>query len=315
MNFLRRVLAEILQPSSPIPGDSPIPGPMPVLHRRRLDRRDIAFLLALVLLFVGSFTLPIVFGLKFDSLLRKWRQPVADSTLVEPFESGVTLRGNANYLLVKKNKTLGPAPGEDFLVSGWFLLDSLPGVGEELTLVSRHQGKGDQRFGYALWLEGEGSAVRPVAYWRDKAGHGGSFAFADQHLRSGQWFFLAMSVRNNRSIGIHFAAWKGDEHPEVTLLGGYDMGAEIVADANAEMRFGFSRVTPFRGVIGPIGIFGGPGLTGDLRTILRALTRERTSPPSMLPKNQVKLWAIDGSKDESPDGNRLFVVSKRADSQ
>jgi hypothetical protein len=274
-----------------------------ILHKRA------PYLALLTVIFLVSFSLPVVFAL-WQGGVQIWEDDdellVSHKLIPNPFR----VQGPNVFFKVKNHQVLDPEPGRDFLLLGWFSIKRLPPAGKKAILLAKYDNAPHAAKGYALGLLRDADAVRPVVYWNNAERKGGWYVFSELDIAPHSWFMFALSFRNDRLLGLHYALYLDGNEGQQKLLGGYDLEKALVPASNADLMLGSFRTTWLRGLVGGVGIFHRKNLSDDLDQLLDEIIADPLATPDLFKKDEVKLWTIDGVTDHSPFHHKI-VSSKK----
>jgi hypothetical protein len=271
--------------------------------------RNPGSIVVLIGLFVISFTAPIFFALKLGGYLMQSESGASEEK--ELFKNPVHIAGSGNYLKIQNSSPLAPVAGEDFLLTFWFRLQRMPAQDEKMVVLTTYDADQPNRPGYMLSLNRDGDKVRPVLYWQDKKGAGNWYTFTEVPLPTRNWVMAALSFRNDSLLGLHMALPGEKEGFDLKLMGGYDLGTEIVPAGQADLILGALNVSRFRGLLGPIAVYSKKNLGKKLKEVLEETIRDPLSIPSSLSNEDVRFWSPDGVKDLSAAGRSIEIVTPR----
>lgn len=268
--------------------------------------------LLLVLAFSLAFFVPLSVALNVGGLVSfPWFSAQVEKPqdlFSNPFS--ITVQGSYLQVASVDNQAVGnPVASERFLVSTWFKLRRLPAPGEQLILFSKYEGNPLPTNGYALALRQDEHALRPIVFWGDAATHGRWYDFPAVELSSKDWFAFTLSFSEDRYLGLHLIT-TDDIGNQVRLLGGYELSTAVIPSSSAPLILGAPRDRPFRGLIGPVGIFTGAALRDS-----RQLINQMAEVPFRLPEviTQTKspyIWIPDAlAADASRAEGLPYVVA------
>ena len=103
------------------------------------SKRNIPFLISLVALFVASFAVPVLLGIKAKGFFSFSHTPaiVGDSL----FPRAIGIRGAGSYIKIPSTDNLNPQVGKDFLVSIWLKPRSIPEPKERQIFLLKYDGE------------------------------------------------------------------------------------------------------------------------------------------------------------------------------
>lgn len=262
--------------------------------------------LHLVLGFFGAFALSWLFvvALVLSFKSNPTRQAASVGTLDgELFSHAVHITKAGPVLSVTHHQLLNPGAfdggqsGDDFLLFVWFNLKSSVDVKERATFLGKYNSEEMNPEGYAVALVGGPEGVRPTVYWQNKTGRGRWYTFASTVVEPGRWYLLGVTFRAQRYLGVHIAPHDGKARVEV--LGGYDLGGEIIPQSSADLEVGAFKKSKFRGAIGPFGVLRGVDILEETPKLLQSFARDPASAQDGMDQAKIVLWA-DPLVDRGP---------------
>jgi hypothetical protein len=274
----------------------------------------------LSLAFSLAFLVPLSVALSVGGLLSiPWMASNVDGPQ-ELFSNPFSIASQGSYVEISSgdlpeggpSRVRAPVPGnpiaqERFLVTAWFKLRRLPAPGEQLILFSKYEGSPLPSNGYALALRQDELALRPLVFWGDASTPGRWYDFPAVELSSKDWFAFAMSFSDDRYLGLHLITTH-DQGNQVRLLGGYELSTAVVPSSTAPLILGAPRDRPFRGLIGPVGVFTGPGLI-DTRKIINEIAKVPYQVPAGIRSTALPLiWVPEAVTKESSSTERASYV-------
>ncbi len=272
----------------------------------RAASRSPIFVVALVLLFLVSFSLPLIFTFH-------WRQPFSGSSQSATdadalFPQYTAVQSAGQRIEIAKADGLNPERGRDFIVSGWFKLARPLQVKEKVLLLGRSDSLAEPQGGYIIGLSRDSDTVRPIVYWGDEQ-KGKWYSFSDISIAAQSWFMLVLSFQEDKFLGLHIAIPSGDSRAELKLLGGYEIEDGVIPAARGPFVLGAWGDGKFKGRIGPFGVFSKAQTAESLKNILKSLAREPEEIPADFSSDEVLLWAPRGLGDESPAKREIQLLA------
>lgn len=262
----------------------------------RLPNNNLVLYLVLAGLFSVAFVVPVSVGVRLlPSLVRSPARDIAAGDVSMPVSLALT--GGERFVRIGTHRDMNPAAGVDYVVWGWFRMRSLPKDNEQRILFQKVSAQGDQLAGYRLVLARVGGAVRPMVLWRDRRGQGGWHTFAEEHVRPGQWYLLALSFRRDRLLGLHVGKIDSVTSRDVRLAGGFELDNPILPVTKAPLRFGSFSPAPYEGVLGPVGVFAGADIIERLPRLLGEMVKHPGDIPTTIPPAAVKVWIVNGERN------------------
>lgn len=258
------------------------------------------------LLFLLSFSLPVVFAVKAAGFFL--RGDGDDSDGEDRFPDAQTISLPGTFLRVRPSTGLDPVADKDFLFVGWFKLKKLPEVGQKVVVFTKNDQDGKKQGGYSIAISRDADAFRPVVYWKDSRGNGGIYPFASMSILSRKWFMLALSFREKRFLGVHGALLDGVQKPKVKLLGGYEVEDGILPTNGGDLQIGAMNQNVFRGQIGPFGIFMKQGMSDQLPAILDNFIKSPEDTDRRFTSNEIVLWSPGSLEDRGPERRTIELV-------
>lgn len=249
-------------------------------------------LMGLVLGFIVAFLLSssIVIGGYFA-----FREPASSSrSSVEAarkdlFPRAFSLRPDGPQLMVEHNTAMNPV-GDDFMLFVWFSLNGDLKGDQRTDILGKYTVQdGVESTGYGLSLVGGADGVRPNVYWRGKRGKPRWYQFASTQIKPDEWYLLVVTLHSKRYLGAHIARMGSGATPE--LLGGYDIGGELLPEGGAPLVVGAGGSRSIDGKIGAFGILRDVDVANDAQKFIKRLARSPWLGPDALESSQVVLWA------------------------
>lgn len=279
-----------------------------ILLRHEVGRSHRTTSLSLVFLFISAFLIPLVAG----GVLISFRGSGSGKEDVEIFPDNIPAQAGGAYLRIGDSEFLKPLSGEDFLVSIWFNFRRIPAASETMMLYSKTD-EARLPSGYSLSLERVGSAIRPVVFWKDQEGKGGTYRFEDMRLPLRVWINFVLTYSEDNKLGLNAIFVRPGEKPIRLLLGGYKLSVPVYPVNRSDLIVGSLNRGTFRGAIGPMLIARGRsdsvGLGRNLRTILKSLGKNTSAVPPSLGKDSIMFWSPDGKADKS--GHNHSVIKSK----
>jgi hypothetical protein len=289
-------------------------------RRSRDNHRDVSTtsdrprIFHLIIGFCGAFALSWLFVMALVLSLKGGGQrdrSVVERSEGDPFSNAIAVSRSGPIISVTHDPVLNPSPlaldGEsvenDFLLFVWFNLRGTIDVKERATFLGKYNSEEMNPEGYAVAVVGGPDGVRPTIYWQNKAGQGRWYTFASTVVEQGRWYLLAVTFRSQRYLGVHLAPH--DPKARVEVLGGYDLGGQIVPSSPAELEVGAFPKSKFRGGIGPFGVLRGMDILNEAPKFLQSLARDPAAAIDRVEQSKIGLWA-DPAVDLSP--RRLKIV-------
>lgn len=262
----------------------------------RAASRSPLFVATLVILFLISFSLPLIFTFR-------WRQPFATSAQSATdadslFPNYIAVQSVGQRIEVAHANELNPVHGKDFIVSGWFKLARPLQIKEKVLLLGKDDSLAEPQSGYMIGLSRDTDTVRPIVYWGD-ARKGKWYSFADTSIAAQSWFMLALSFQDGKFLGLHIAIPSTEGKTELKLLGGYEVEDGVLPSSLGPFVLGAWGDGKFKGRIGPFGVFSKSAIGDDLKNILKSLARTPEELPAAFSSEDVMLWAPRGLQDQS----------------
>lgn len=261
----------------------------------RVASRNSVFLASLVLLFVISFSVPLIFTFKISGIYSPGSSS-QDADAVFPGYTAISALGE--HLEIEGGTDLNPQPGNDYIVSGWFRLSRMPQLKEKVLLLSKVDGQAENSAGFVLGLARDTDTIRPIVYWGD-GDVGRWYSFSDIGLASQSWFMLALSFQEGKFLGLHLGVPVPNRDTEVRLLGGYEVENGVVPDPVSPLRVGAWNEGRFRGRLGPFGVLSPSSIGDELKDLVKELARNPLTPPPSIAAKDVKIWVAERGKDIS----------------
>lgn len=262
----------------------------------RLEGRNSIFVLFLGALFVASFAVPLIFAVKFGSPVVVSEPTSEESDPVFPDSVNISKKGS--FIRVRDSKTLQPESGKDFAIGVWVNFKRVPDQGETIQFLSKIDSKSRHLKGYSLGVTSDGEVIKPVVHWKDGEGKGRTFLFSPFPLIPGVWTFFGVAAIKSQYLGVHAGTMVEADKIDLRLLGGYDLGQEVLPESASDLTLG-SIDSTFRGRVGPFGVFSDDDIADDLKDLLKDLTRRPQVWPRAISSSSVRLWAPKSTVDES----------------
>lgn len=266
-------------------------------------------LLLLVVLFLSSFSLPIVFAWSVAPRLLHVVAPPPETG--DPVFGAVTLIRKAGARIrVSHDPSLSPAGSAGYVVFLWVSPSGALPEGERQILLSKVS-EGRSPNGVALALKEEGGMVRPYVYWSGSS-RSQWYTFPLIERAPEGWILLVLSVEQGRYLGLHAGSRAPGREPDMKLLGGYDLGGvppDVVNEA--DLVIGDVHGPGFRGRIGPFGIVKGESVMHDLKPFIRELLNRPREIPQQVASSEILLWSVDGEEDIGPHHLVVKAADKR----
>lgn len=261
-------------------------------------------ILTLTGLFVVCFLIPVLVLL---NLQRFWAESETGPSEEVLFPRSVNIVGAGNFIRVTGGAELVAQPGEDFLLIAWFNLSKSPPLNRKLIVFSNFSSAPSGSDGYALALQRDSHGTRALVYWGDSRRPGKWFIFPEIALAPRTWVMFGLSLHRDRFLGLHMADLVTGG--SLNLVGGYDLGPGPFSMESGDLVLGALRGRPFRGIVGPVGLFQKRKLYTNLRTVLKSLVARPLELPAEFKPKQVKLWLPDGEHDQSSAAHKVEVVA------
>lgn len=276
----------------------------------RVASRGSLFVASLVLLFLVSFSLPLLFTFKFGGF---FATPSTASDVDALFPESHPISGAGHFLRIAPAPDLNPQPGSDFILSAWFKLNRPPQVREKIVLLERMDADPAKPNGYILGVARESESLRPFVFWGDGE-KGKWYSFADVPVLVQTWFMFALSFQEDKFLGLHMATVGANGKVEVQLLGGYAVEEPTLPSSTRPLLLGAWDEGRFRGRIGPFGIVSKPELGEDLKPVLKQIAREPLEFPADLSRRDLKLFVPRGLEDKAMTPHEVRYIGGRRQS-
>ena len=108
-------------------------------------------------------------------------------------------------------------------------------------------------------------------------------------IKNGEWYLLAVTVRAKRFLGVHIAPM--GKNSEAEVLGGYDLGGDVIPIGNAPLVVGVPGTSALSGLVGSFGVLRDIDVAKNASKILKRMARQPMSGPEIVDSASVILWA------------------------
>ena len=271
----------------------------------RVASRGPVFVGALVILFLVSFSLPLIFTFRLSDITTS-SQSAADADSLFPNYTAIQSAGQR--IEVEHASELNPVAGKDFIVSGWFKLSRLLQSREKILLLGKNDANSEPQSGYIIGLSRDADTIRPIVYWGND-NKGKWYSFSDISIAAQSWFMLVLSFQEGKYLGLHIATPSATGKTELKLLGGYEVEDAVTPTSSGPFIVGALGDGKFKGRIGPVGVFSSANIGDDLKNVLKELARSPDELPAAFGSEDVVLWAPQGLHDESPAKRSLQLLA------
>lgn len=262
--------------------------------------------IGLAIVFIAAFSLPI-FAL-YQGLNYFWRDRESVEEPLEAFPEAIRFAIQGAYAKIDYHQALSPSAGNGFVLGAWFKLNQMPAIGQRIMLLSKFDPESKSAEGYAIGITRDASGYRPIVYWRSAKGSGGWYLFSKFAARPRTWFLLSLSFRSGNLLGLHGVPDIDDQSRGVELLGGYELEENSYPTNTSAIVFGAYGQNPFRGFLGPVAIFNGPDIGGDIHGIVKRLLRKPEEVPDTVDAKSVVAGGFLGANLISPLGIHSEVI-------
>lgn len=251
----------------------------------------------LTLLFAASFSIPLFIGAHFFSAHPKSQQQSDESDPI--FPNRLQLHGQSAFISVASDSILNPQPDSEYLISTWFKLGQLPSDEEEVTLFSKIDQSNRLKPGYMLSLVKRGGSIRPVLYWKNEEGKGGTYEFSTFRLLPRVWNSFVLTFKEGSLLGLHRIEQEEGKKPVRELLGGFRLTTSVIPTTTAPLIIGSEAGKQFKGSVGPLAIVSGPHVLNDFNDTLKAMSRDPQRISDLFNSKDVVFFTTDGTTDIS----------------
>lgn len=272
----------------------------------RVASRSSLFVATLIILFIISFSLPLIVTLRWRQPFTTSSQSAADADSLFPHYTAVQSGGQR--IEITDSTGLDPAAGRDFIVSGWFKLARPLQAKEKVLFIGKADSLSEPQAGYIVGLSRDSDTIRPIVYWGD-AHKSKWYSFSDISIAAQSWFMLVLSFQEGKYLGMHIAIPGADRKTDLKLLGGYEVEDGVTPASSGPFVAGTWGDGKFKGRIGPFGIFSAAELGDNLKNILKSLARNPEELPAAFSSKEVMLWVPRGLQDESPAKRNLQALA------
>ena len=251
----------------------------------------------------GAFLAAVAFFLPRDSSVEA--SHLADTAV---------LTGLRSYVRVHHSSALDPTPQQDLVVIGWYRLKKLPKEGEKLFLFSKFDPRQEAQSGYAVALTREGGTIRPAVYWRNPAGKGGWFSFAEVDLKPSKWFAVVLSFYSGRYLGLHLRVEQKEpsQLPDMQLAGGFELDEDIYPQSRSNLIIGsWGGGAEFHGRVGAFCMLQMENLNEGLDNILTAVSLNPDESVARLESESMSFCTLDTKTDISETRHAIELISQR----
>jgi hypothetical protein len=162
--------------------------------------------------------------------------------------------------------------------------------------IAKYDPTSKVRPGYSIGLKGSSDGARPIVYWQNEREEGKWLTFTDTQLRAREWYLMVVSFRKGHFLGVHLVPHSSPK--SVQVLGGYDVGENVLPANGADLVVGSFNDGAFRGRLGPFGVIERENLSDDLSRLIKEMAKAPLVVPSLLAPENVVLWSYD-RKDTS----------------
>lgn len=268
--------------------------------------RRVLYYVSLVTVFLLSFAGPVLVAGKLGGAfsIPQALRPGAD----EMFPQSIVIGGLDTKVQFASSPELAPTADKDFLLVGWFKFKKFPATGERMLLVSKSESGSRLQTGYALALAGDSEGPRPLVFLGDASG-GRWYRFTELKVPAQQWVMFAVSLRQGRYLGLHVATALESGKSEIQLLGGYDLESAPDLSNQQPLALAPAGMMRFAGRLGPLGVFQKKELGGELRELLKGLSRTPEESPDLFARREVALWWTGGDTDHSSFQHQVSVIA------
>jgi hypothetical protein len=269
-------------------------------QRMNLIRNALVFGLFFTAIFIVGLFLGPSITKRFGTSLEPLRRP----QIALPKEL-LPISLTSHFVRVRHAANLQPAADKDFLVSAWFRLRTLPREGERILLFRKFNGADPEPSGYGLALTRVNQVLRPAVYWQHRRGGKNWYLFSEVKLMPQSWFLVALSLRDQRFLGLHVATTYEGEKANVQLAGGYQIDPQQLPASASDLALGTFFTKGTTGSVGPIGIAAPSKLTGDVKGLVRDMARTPGQMPDSIQASDWVLWIEDQSGDQSAQQQKV----------
>lgn len=266
------------------------------IHFSRMKEAALDFKAAsFLLLFICSSAVPIaIYYFLFDTA------PLFTNESDAVFASSMLVKSRGTFFEVDPNPLLNPHIEEDFEIISWIQLSNEPNLDQDIVLFSKIDSSKPIPVGYYLKLVKRVNIFRPVVYWKDATGKGGTYEFSDLKISIGNWMSFVLTYSQPNILGLHLITLSADRKASRTLLGAFKLSTPVLPETTAPLVVGASRFGSFRGKVGPFGIFKGKEITKVLNNTLKQISKNPQNLTELYSKNQISFITLNGRKDVGP---------------
>jgi len=228
-----------------------------------------------------------------------------ENTGIEPGGS-LSVEGGSSFARIKGSQSLDPQADQLFLLAFKVKFDRLPNVGHRQNIIEKYEADEFPYSGWSFGVSQLGTSFRPEFYWRDQAGEGGWYTFADFEAKSNRWYYFTVLARSDQYASL-FMETSGRE-PQ--FLGGVSLQKVQNPQSSSDLLLGAVREgeIAFMGDLGSV-LIATPGeLPGSPEELSAFIAGGPESLVQKIGKEELKLW-IDSTGADRSAFKREIILS------
>jgi hypothetical protein len=250
--------------------------------------------LVLAAIFIACFSLSVFLGVRFGMRFVDSSGASSSDVETELVPKIADIDADQNYVHIRNSENLIPQTGRDFLLTVWVKFKKLPAPGQRVVFLGKTDWDDPRHSGFSMSLTREANVFRPAVYWQPPTGGNvGTLVFSELRVVPQRWILFALSVKDNRFLGLHTAMLLDGSAADVRLAGGFDVQNAAPPEGKTDLLVGALGSSPFRGEIGPIGVFEPKEIRGEVKRLLKDLVKNPAIPPEDIDQGDIRLWAAN----------------------